>query len=103
MAVVLNTIPLFALAQLNQPRPVPQLPPSAINAVNTITNYALGIVLALAVIFIIYAAFLYLTARGETAQITTAKNALIYSVVAVAVAVAAYTIVQVIEQIFGRL
>ena len=90
-----------AIAPLDQPQPV--LPPRLVQIINTITNYALGIVLALAVIFIIYAAFLYLNARGEPTEINTAKNALIYSVVAVAVAVAAYTIVQIVSQVFGNL
>jgi len=45
-----------------------------------------------AVFFGLYAAFLYLTARGDSAKVSTANYMLIYTVVAIVVAVISYAI-----------
>lgn len=60
--------------------------------VNTIVKYVYWFFFAMAVLFIIFAAFTYLTAGGDPAKVKKANNQLIYAVVAVAVALIAYGI-----------
>jgi hypothetical protein len=54
--------------------------------IDTITNWLFTILLVLAVIFIILAAYKYLTSRGESAQVSEAHKQVIYAAVAIAVA-----------------
>ena len=61
-----------------------------INFVNQIATWASFLFWGLAVIFIFYAAFLYLTAAGEEEKIKTANHQLIYAVIAIVVALFAY-------------
>ena len=48
-----------------------------------------GILMALGIVFVLYAAFLYLMAQGNEERINTAKTVLIYSIVALIVGVLA--------------
>ena len=68
-----------------------------INIIETIADWMLGILLTLAVIFLIYAAFLYLTAAGDSTKIDKAKDIIIYAVVAIVVALLAQGIVLVAQ------
>jgi len=63
------------------------------NIINTLTNFLLGLLLALSVIFIIYAAYLYLTAAGEKEQYKTAKQVILYAVIAIIVGLLSKAIV----------
>lgn len=55
----------------------------------------------LAVGFGLYAAFLYLTAAGSPEQISKAHKTLIYTVIAIVVAVVAYSIPRIVTSILG--
>jgi len=76
-----------------------------LTVLDNITNWMFSIFLALAVMMIVYAAFIYLTAGGigakkdSPAAITKAHKLLIYAVVAIAVAVLAKGIVNVVQSI----
>ncbi|MFH1161724.1 MAG: pilin [Candidatus Jorgensenbacteria bacterium] len=59
-----------------------------------------GIILALAVVFIVYAAFLFLTSGGDEEKVKEAKNYIIYAVVALAVAILATGIVYLTQVFF---
>lgn len=63
------------------------------NIIDTLTNFLLGLLIALSVIFIIYAAYLYLTAAGEEDQYKTAKQVIWYAVIAIAVGLLSKAIV----------
>ncbi len=65
--------------------------------IGTVGNWMFGIILALAVIFILYAAFLYLTSGGDEEKVGTAKKYLVYAIIAVAVAVLSKGIVMVVQ------
>ncbi len=52
-------------------------------------NWAFGLLIVLAAAFILFAAFIYLTAAGNTAKIDQAKNYIIYAIVAIIVGFAA--------------
>ncbi len=68
---------------------------------NIVGNWMFGILLLLAVIFIVYAAFLYLTSGGDEDKTKTAKNYIIYAVIAIAVAILARGIIAVVGSFFG--
>jgi magnesium-transporting ATPase (P-type) len=55
-----------------------------------ILTYVIG---AVSVVYIIIGAFKYVTANGEAASITSAKNTILYAVIGLVVAVTAYAIV----------
>jgi len=60
------------------------------NVINTVVKWVYWLFFIAAVLFIILAAFTYLTAAGDAAKVKTANTRLIYAVVAVAVALLAY-------------
>ena len=82
--------PLFALAQRGV-LPVSPVnnPNDAVNILCTIAGWMFTFLIVLAVIFVIYAAFTYLTAAGNQEKVTNANHMLIYAVVAIAVAIIA--------------
>lgn len=65
---------------------------SILGVLVTVLGYVQALFWIAAVFFGLYAAFLYLTAGGEGEKITKANHMLIYTVVAVIVAVIAYSI-----------
>lgn len=72
-----------------------------IRVINTVGNWMLGILLALAAIFIIYAAFLFLTAAGDETKVKEAKNVIIYAIVAIVVGILAWGITQVVQTLLA--
>src|SRR3989344_5536144 len=97
MGVALATIEPPVLPSINQ------LPPAATDSTITSANNVLEILVQvlgyvqaffwiLAVFMGLWAAFLYLTARGDAEKISRANHMLIYVVIAVIVAVIAYSI-----------
>lgn len=59
----------------------------------TVTNILLFIVGAIAVIMVIIGGFRYVVSGGNTANITTAKNTILYAVVGLIVAILAYALI----------
>jgi len=57
--------------------------------IEKVTGWMQGIFFLIAVIFIIYAAFVYLTSAGNEEKIKKAKSIIIYAIVAIAVALLA--------------
>ncbi len=55
-----------------------------------------------AVIAIIYAGFLYLTAAGDSEKLDKAKKQLLYSVIAVAIGLVAYGVPAIVNSILNR-
>lgn len=100
---------LNAMAQsLPTPAPTPTTPaPIAggtgiIVFVNQIATWISFLFWALAVIFIFYAAFLYLTAGGEEEKVKKANHQLIYAVIAIVVALFAYGLPLFVKNILGN-
>ncbi|MBI2053334.1 MAG: hypothetical protein HYT41_01130 [Candidatus Sungbacteria bacterium] len=56
------------------------------NVVSKIVGWAQVFFYIIATLFIVFAAFRYLTSGGDEEKITAAKNMLIYSIVAIAIA-----------------
>jgi hypothetical protein len=68
-----------------------------IGQINTFASWMYGILMALSVVFILYAAFLYLISQGSDERISTAKKVLIYAIVALVVAVLAGSVHLLVE------
>lgn len=71
------------------------------NFAASITNTFLFVLGIIAVIMIIFGGIRYATANGEPANITAAKNIILYSVVGLVVALMAWGIVSFVAQRFG--
>jgi hypothetical protein len=86
--VSLMSSSLFALsaqAQLSKPKN-PGLPDTPLPAmIMQLVNYALGLVGVLALGFIVYGGFLYITAHGDDKQVTSAKGIIINAVIGIVV------------------
>jgi uncharacterized membrane protein len=94
----MQALPFLALAQttggsgINAVQPLPtgiHEFSGFLGILNTFINWVFTILLILAVIFILMAAFKYLTAQGDAEKISGAHRMLIYAVVAIAVALLA--------------
>jgi len=87
--------------------PVPPAPPGTSTATDAnellviVTNWILGIVGAVAVLFIIYGGFRYITAQGNSQQMDTAKNIIIKSIIGLVIIIVAYVIVNVVVGALG--
>lgn len=100
ITTALLLLPVMVFAQPTAPTVVTSYS-QVITVIKTVGNWMFGILLALAAIFIIYAAFLYLTAAGDATKTDKAKNIIIYAVVAIVVAVLAWGITVVAQQLVG--
>lgn len=69
------------------------------STLTTIANWMLGVLLLLAVIFFIYAGFLYLTSGGEEERVKKAKDFLVYGLIAVAVGLLAKGLISVVQNL----
>ena len=106
-------IPAAALAQFDPAegdRQLPQLPSEApnnfsglIDVIVTVARWMFGILMALSIVFILYAAFLYIISQGNEDRIKMAKTILIYAVVGLVVAVLAGGISVVIQDFIGTI
>ncbi len=59
----------------------------------TIINYALGIAFFVAVIYLIYGGFLYITSAGNEESAEKGKNAIVYALIGIVVIVLSFVIV----------
>lgn len=72
-----------------------------VDAINKVADFLFAVFLALAVVFLIIAALFYLTAAGNQTQLDRSKNVLIYSIVAIVIALVAGGITAFIGNILG--
>ena len=104
LALILLTagLPAVAFAQAHVPGADQTLlangPSGVVSLIETITNWVFTILLVLAVLFILFAAFKYLTSGGGE-EVGKAHKMLIYAAVAIAVAFLAKGIVFVVAEL----
>jgi hypothetical protein len=105
--VVLLALPLLAMAAVPTP-PSGVAPTSDINNINAvgqaicgITNWLFYFLILLTVIFVIWAAFQYLTAAGDPEKVKSASHALLYAAVAIVVGLLAKATPNLIGSIIG--
>ena len=103
--VSLIAMPAIAGAQGNPPN---QIPSGGITSVQgiydkliVVSNWLFAFLLVFAVIFIIWAAWNYLTAAGDQNKVQKAKDGILYAIIAVAIAVLAKVIINVVANFFG--
>lgn len=70
---------------------------SIYNIIQKIMNWLLGILGFIGIIGFVIAGILYLTAAGDETQIEKAKNAMLYSIIGVIVALIGFVIIQAVE------
>ena len=98
-------LPMMVFAQTTGPGGIELISPVAGRQVDvaaiikTIINWATGLLILLAVLFIIWAAFLYLTGAGDEEKAKKAKGILIFAAVAIAVALLAQGIVFIVTKL----
>ncbi len=97
LTIGLSTIPIVVGAQgeLRDLPPGPRSINDLIALLNTIANWIFSVLLAVAVIFILWAALDFVTGGGDPGKVTTARQKLLYAIVGIVVAVAAKGIVYV--------
>ncbi|MBI4835815.1 MAG: hypothetical protein HY817_00990 [Candidatus Abawacabacteria bacterium] len=61
----------------------------------SITNFLLALIGSVAVIYLVYGGYMYMTARGDSGQVSKATKAIWSSIIGILVAIFAYTIVSV--------
>lgn len=105
-ATAVAMLPLLAMAQAGLPANVEFVPVKAgagvnqiIDIIKLIARIMLYALLVLASIFIVYAAYLYLTAAGDPEKVKTASSVIIYAAVAIGVGLLAQVIVAIAEGI----
>lgn len=103
LAIILIASPLLVSAQDAGPVEVLTVITSIqdVNAlINNLISWMQYLLFALASLFIVVAAFLYLFAGGDPEKTGKAKNMVIYSIIAIAIALLATGIVLVVKSFF---
>lgn len=99
MSLILT--PALASAQIAVPTGT-NLPTGGVMAIITnIMNWLLGVVAVVGVIGFAIAGILYLTAAGDEGRIGTAKNAMLYSIIGLIVALAGLVALKAVQGMLG--
>lgn len=72
-----------------------------VNLIRTLRNWLFTLVIVLAVLFLIYAGFQYVTAGGDTKKIEGARAMIVNVVIGLVIAIAAIGLVNVISNLLG--
>lgn len=98
-------LPVLVLAQMDPANPVQGSPVQGISDVveiiKTITRWLLVFLVVLAVVFIIMAAFKYITASGDAEKVKSANKQILYAVIAVVVGLLAQAVPPIVASIIG--
>lgn len=94
IALALAGVPFVAFAAIDSL-------PAFLKLLNDIQNWMFTFLLSLSVIFILVAAFIFLTSAGDPKKTEQAKNTIIYAVIAIVVAFLARAIVGIVSGILG--
>lgn len=89
---LIASFPLISFAALTNAQDV-------INLIVRVGNWMYGAILALAVVFILLSAYNFMGSGGSEEKVTTAKNQLLYTLIAVVVAMLAKGLIALIEKL----
>jgi len=96
-------LPILAQAQVTGgPAPVITGIEGVLRVLNTVVSWLFAIFLVIAVIFVLIAAFKYLTSGGDASKVTEASRALVYAAVAIAVALLSTSIEFIVRNLLGN-
>jgi len=90
-------LPTIVLAQ--DPWPTITSPQDFIDRLDIIARWLMTILFVVAAIFIVAAAYRFVTSGGDPASVASARQSLLYALVGVAVAVLAWALVQIVKNI----
>lgn len=91
-----------AFAQiLNYPKDIIDTPEKIVDLTETIRDWVFTVFMIVAVIAIIYTAFMYLTAAGSEDKVKKARMALTFAIVAIVIALLAGSLPTLIQNIIG--
>ena len=97
----LTLFPLLALAQAPQvPGPIITSTPQIISLLDRVLNFLAASVFIIALIMLLWAAILYLTAGASETTHTKARTVLIYAIVGIVVAILTYSVIPFIRNFF---
>ena len=74
---------------------------SLVSTILGLVNWVAWFVALVAVLFGLYSGILFITAGGDEAKVTKAKNILLYAIVGIVVAILAFSIVSISRSIVG--
>jgi hypothetical protein len=101
-------LPLLAAAQVGGGSPTPAPTVTGVTSLQgiggtlcNITNWLFYFLIILAVLFIIVAAFKYLTAAGEPEKVKSASHMLLYAAIAIVVGILAKAVPSLIGSVLG--
>lgn len=69
--------------------------------ITNVTSWTAGLIAAVAVLFVIYAAYLYMTSAGDPAKVADASKYILWAVIASIVALSAFGIIALAKAVFG--
>ena len=72
-----------------------------VTIITTLVNWFAWFIALASVVMGLYAGFLFITARGEASQISTARQTLVWAVIGIAVAVVSFSIIILTKSIFS--
>ena len=99
-SISLLVSPILCLAQEAPPGPIGGYA-EIIAIVTRITNWIFGILMAVVVVMILWAAFEFLTAGGSPEKVGAARQKLTYAVIGIVVALLARSVVPIVKLILG--
>lgn len=89
-ALGLLLLPVAAMAQpLPTPPDIAATPTAFFTSIKTIFNLLFALLLVLAVVFVLFAAFKYLTAAGDPEKVKSANHQIMYAAIAIVIALVA--------------
>lgn len=101
VSVAALTAPVVALAQFQTPSGTSLPSGTLVNIIKNLMQWLLALVGIIGVIGFAIAGILYLTAAGDEERIATAKNAMLYSIIGVIVALLGLVILQAVSTWLG--
>ena len=99
--LLMPTILLAAVIETPPATPPVRTLQNIVDIMDKVGKWIFAIVFALAIIFILVAAFQFLTAAGNPEKISSARNMLIYALVAVAIAAVAWGLPDLVQSLIG--
>lgn len=102
-AIAYSQAPLLTLVSLLLPMAASAALPTTcgglISTLNTIAGSLSAIIFTIAVLVLLYSAFLFLTGGGNEERQTSARNFLIYAIIGLAVALFAFVLPNIVESV----
>ncbi len=100
-SIVLMTLPVVMLADINPGNPPNSSNISVTEVVNDVLNFVWPLFIGFAVIMFIVAGFLFLTSQGDPTKVAGARQAVLWGAVGVVVGIIAFSIPFIIRNTLG--